>query len=117
MEGRVRAVEIRPVERNSMLAAEIADSTGDLTALFMAGRISRASSAGPGWFRGPVGIRDGRPVMINPAYELLFRRYAGSGQTPRAGTVATSPAGRRSVPDEERSATRRPDMGMTTGLR
>ena len=32
--GRVRAVEIRPVERNSVLAAEISDATGDLTALF-----------------------------------------------------------------------------------
>jgi hypothetical protein len=23
-------------------------------------------------FKGSVGIKDGRPVMINPAYELLF---------------------------------------------
>src|SRR5215472_578708 len=34
VEGRVRAVEIRPVERSSVLACEISDSTGDLTALF-----------------------------------------------------------------------------------
>jgi amino acid transporter len=73
VEGRVRAVEIRPVERNSVLAAEIADSTGDLTALFygrshIPGIICGARIR----FRGPVGIRDGRPVMINPAYELLF---------------------------------------------
>ena len=34
VEGRVRALEIRPVERNSVLACEISDSTGDLTALF-----------------------------------------------------------------------------------
>ena len=32
VEGRVRVVEIRSVERNSVLACEIADSTGDLTA-------------------------------------------------------------------------------------
>ena len=34
VEGRVRVVEIRSVERNSVLACEISDSTGDLTALF-----------------------------------------------------------------------------------
>ena len=34
VEGRVRVVEIRSVERNSVLACEICDSTGDLTALF-----------------------------------------------------------------------------------
>ena len=72
VEGRVRTVEIRPVERNSVLAIDIADSTGDLTALFY-GR-----SHIPGImcgirvrFRGPVGVRAEGPVMINPAYELL----------------------------------------------
>src|SRR5262249_55630735 len=34
VEGRVRVVEIRPVERNSVLAVEINDSTGNLTAMF-----------------------------------------------------------------------------------
>jgi hypothetical protein len=34
VEGRVRVVEVRSVEQNSVLAAEISDSTGDLTALF-----------------------------------------------------------------------------------
>ena len=70
--GRVRAVEIRPVERNSVLAAEISDATGDLTALFygrshIPGLICGARVR----FRGAVGIRNGHPVMINPAYELL----------------------------------------------
>jgi hypothetical protein len=70
--GRVRAVEIRPVERNSVLAAEISDATGDLTALFygrshIPGLICGARVR----FRGAVGMRDGHPVMINPAYELL----------------------------------------------
>jgi hypothetical protein len=65
-------VEIRPVERNSVLAADIADSTGDLTALFygrshIPGIICGARIR----FRGAVGIREGGPVMINPAYELL----------------------------------------------
>jgi amino acid transporter len=70
--GRVRAVEIRPVERNAVLAVEISDSTGDLTALFygrshIPGLICGARVR----FRGPVGVREGSPVMINPAYELL----------------------------------------------
>jgi amino acid transporter len=73
VEGRVRAVEIRPVERNSVLAAEISDSTGNLTALFYGrSHIPGIICGARVRFRGPVGIRDGSPVMINPAYELLF---------------------------------------------
>ena len=34
MEGKIRVVEIRPVERNSVLAVEINDTTGNLTAMF-----------------------------------------------------------------------------------
>jgi hypothetical protein len=51
----------------------VADSTGELTALFY----GRTQIAGiePGrrvQLRGVVGIgNDGRPAMINPAYELL----------------------------------------------
>jgi amino acid transporter len=70
--GRVHTVEIRPVERNNVLACDIEDSTGQLTALFY-GR-SNITGLRPGSkvkLRGPVGIREGRPVMINPAYELL----------------------------------------------
>jgi hypothetical protein len=60
------------VERNSVLACEISDSTGDLTALFY-GRthIPGIVCGSRIRFRGPVGIRPGGPVMINPAYELL----------------------------------------------
>jgi amino acid transporter len=72
VEGRVRAVEIRPVERNSVLAVEIADSTGDLTALFYGrSHIPGLVCGARVRFRGPMGLRDGGPVMINPAYELL----------------------------------------------
>ncbi len=72
VEGRVYAVEIRPVERNTVLAAEIADSTGQLTALFygrshIPGMVCGARVR----FRGQVGMRSGGPVMINPAYELV----------------------------------------------
>ena len=73
VEGRIRAVEIRPVERNSVLAAEIVDSTGDLTALFYGrSHIPGIICGARVRFRGPVGLREEGPVMINPAYELLF---------------------------------------------
>jgi amino acid transporter len=72
VEGRVRSVEIRPVEHNTVLAAEVADSTGQLTALFygrshIPGLICSARVR----FRGTVGLRGGHPFMVNPTYELL----------------------------------------------
>ncbi len=72
VEGRVHRVEIRPVERSCVLACLVADSTGELTALFY-GRTHIAGVA-PGSkirLRGPAGVRDGAPIMTNPAYELL----------------------------------------------
>ena len=72
VEGRVRAVEIRPVEKSSVLAIEISDSTGDLTALFYGrSHIPGIICGSRVRFRGPLGIRDTGPIMINPAYELL----------------------------------------------
>jgi hypothetical protein len=72
VEGRVRTVEIRPVQRSSVLAVEIADSTGDLTALFYGrSHIPGIICGSKVRFRGPVGVRETGPVMINPAYELL----------------------------------------------
>jgi len=71
-EGRVHAVEIRPVEHNTVLACDVEDSTGQLTALFY-GR-SHIPGLRPGIkvrLRGQVGMSGGRPVMINPAYQLL----------------------------------------------
>ncbi len=74
VEGRVRVVEIKPVERNSVLACEISDGTGELTALFYGrSHIPGIVCSARVRFKGPVGIKaDGHPVMINPAYELLF---------------------------------------------
>ena len=72
VEGRVRVVEIRSVERNSVLACEISDSTGDLTALFYGrSRIPGLMCGARVRFRGPIGIKGGAPVMVNPAYELI----------------------------------------------
>ena len=73
--GRLHTTEVRPVKHDSstVLACEVADSTGELTAVFY----GRKQIAGlePGRrirLRGTVGIgADGRPAMINPAYELL----------------------------------------------
>jgi amino acid transporter len=73
VEGRVRVVEIRPVERNSVLVCEISDSTGDLTAMFYGrSNIPGLMCGSRVRFRGPVGIKNGAPVMVNPAYELLI---------------------------------------------
>ena len=82
VEGRVRVVEIRSVERNSVLACEIADSTGDLTALFYGrSRIPGLMCGSRVRLRGPVGIKHGGPVMINPAYELIVSgRPAGENE-------------------------------------
>jgi amino acid transporter len=72
VEGRVYAVEIRPVERNAVLAVEIADSTGSLTALFYGrSHIPGIDCGARIRFRGRVGFRRGAAVMTNPAYELL----------------------------------------------
>jgi hypothetical protein len=72
VEGRVRTVELRPVEHSSVLAIDISDSTGDLTALFYGrSNIPGVMCGSRVRFRGRVGIRPDRPVMINPAYELL----------------------------------------------
>jgi amino acid transporter len=73
VEGRIRVVEIRPVERNSVLACEISDSTGELTALFYGrSHIPGVVCGARIRFRGSVGFKNGHPVMTNPAYELLF---------------------------------------------
>jgi amino acid transporter len=74
VEGRIRLVEIKPVERNSVLACEISDGTGELTAMFYGrSHIPGIVCSARVRFKGSVGIRpDGHRVMINPAYELLF---------------------------------------------
>jgi amino acid transporter len=72
VQGRIFAVEIRPVGGSNVLAAEIDDSTGRLTALFYGrSHIPGLECGGRVRFRGRVGIREGEPVMTNPAYELL----------------------------------------------
>jgi hypothetical protein len=78
VEGKVRVVEIRPVERNSVLAIEINDSTGNLTAMFYGrSHIPGVICGARVRFTGSARIRGGQPVMINPAYELVSHGEEG----------------------------------------
>jgi hypothetical protein len=72
VEGRVRSIEIRPAEQNTVLAYEIEDPTGHLTALFY-GRSHIAGVYCGSRLRisGRIGTEHGRSVMTNPAYQLL----------------------------------------------
>ena len=70
--GRVHSIEIKPVERNYILACTITDTSGELTALFYGRTCITGLRPGSNVrLRGPVGISNTGPVMINPAYELL----------------------------------------------
>jgi len=74
VEGRVRSVEIRPVEHNCVFACTVDDQTGALTAMFY-GRTG-IPGIGPGTrlrLEGVVSMRADGPAMINPAYELVGR--------------------------------------------
>jgi RecG-like helicase len=72
VEERVRSIEIRPAEQNTVLAYEIEDLTGHLTALFY-GRSHIAGVYCGSRLRlsGRIGTEHGRPVITNPAYQLL----------------------------------------------
>jgi hypothetical protein len=74
VEGKVRSVEIHPVENSCVFDAMVVDETGALTAKFY----GRTSIPGfePGTrvrLAGKVSMQEGGPAMINPAYELLPR--------------------------------------------
>jgi hypothetical protein len=72
VEGVVRSVETKPVEQNAVLVCRVADATGELTALFYGRKQIPGLKAGSRIrLSGPVGMRENRPVMVNPAYELL----------------------------------------------
>ncbi|MCW2936201.1 MAG: amino acid/polyamine/organocation transporter, superfamily, partial [Actinomycetia bacterium] len=74
VEGRVRSVEIRPVEQNCVFECTVDDDTGALIARFY-GRTG-IPGVGPGTrvrLEGKVSLRSGGPVMTNPAYELVGR--------------------------------------------
>jgi amino acid transporter len=74
VEGKVRSVEIHPVENSCVFDASITDETGTITAKFY----GRTNIPGfePGArvrLAGKVSMREGGPAMINPAYELLAK--------------------------------------------
>jgi hypothetical protein len=74
VEGKVRSVEIHPVENSCVFDASVADGTGTLTAKFY-GRTSIPGFEPGARVRldGKVSMREDGPAMINPAYELLPR--------------------------------------------
>ncbi|HEX3751405.1 MAG TPA: amino acid permease [Streptosporangiaceae bacterium] len=77
VEGRVISLAIRPVEQNSVLAVEITDGTGTLTALFYGRKQIPGVICGSKLrLQGPAGFKTGRPVMINPLYELVAAETA-----------------------------------------
>jgi RecG-like helicase len=104
VEGRVYAVEIRPVEHNTVLAAEVADSTGQLTAMFYGrSHIPGLECGSRVRFRGQVGMRPDGPVMINPAYELVAPgssapALGSEGEESQPGPPAGGTAQRRTGP-------------------
>ena len=74
VEGRVRSVEIHPVENSCVFDATVADDTGTLTAKFYGRRSIPGFEPGARVrLAGKVAMREGGPAMINPAYELLAR--------------------------------------------
>ncbi len=74
VEGRVRSVEIHPVENSYVFDATVADETGTLVAKFYGRRSIPGFEPGARVrLAGKVSMREGGPAMINPAYELLAR--------------------------------------------
>ncbi|HWG12371.1 MAG TPA: amino acid permease [Streptosporangiaceae bacterium] len=72
VEGRVISLAIRPVEQNSVLAVDVSDGTGTLTALFYGRKqIPGVICGGRLRLQGTVGFQGSRPVMTNPMYELV----------------------------------------------
>ncbi|MGH3421910.1 MAG: OB-fold nucleic acid binding domain-containing protein, partial [Streptosporangiaceae bacterium] len=81
VQGHLRAAEVRPAKHSTMLACEVTDSTGDLTALFYGrSKIPGLMCGGKVRLRGQVGIKNDAPVMVNPAYELLVPGQSGDGE-------------------------------------
>jgi len=74
VEGKVRAVEIRPLKDSRVFVATIADDTGALAVMFY-GRthIAGFETGTRVRLEGKVSMREDGPAMINPAYELLPR--------------------------------------------
>jgi hypothetical protein len=74
VEGRVRSVEIHPVENSCVFDATVTDETGTLVAKFYGRRSIPGFEPGTRVrLAGKVSMREGGPAMINPAYELLPR--------------------------------------------
>ena len=72
VEGRVISLAIRPVERNSVLALRGVRRHRLAHRPVLRARAHTGADRGSRIrLQGTVGMRNGRPVMINPLYELL----------------------------------------------
>jgi len=70
--GTVRSVTLRPRAGVPALVAQLYDGTGVLDVVWLGRREVAGIDAGRRLrVRGRVAQRDGRPVVFNPAYELL----------------------------------------------
>jgi hypothetical protein len=69
--GRVRSVRVRPWGEHLAFEVVVADPTGAITVAF-AGRRSLGGVGLGSWLtvEGMVGLRDGKLVISNPAYDL-----------------------------------------------
>ena len=69
--GRVRSIRVRPWGEIPTLEAVVADATGALTVAFLGRRSIPGITLGcPFTAEGMVGDRDGKLVILNPAYDL-----------------------------------------------
>ena len=69
--GRVKSIRVRPWGEIATLEAVIADETGAITIGFLGRRkLGGLRLGGPFTAEGMVGARDGKLLILNPAYDL-----------------------------------------------
>lgn len=72
--GLLRSVTLRPRSGTPALVAELYDGSGTLTIVWLGRRQIPGIEVGRRIrIRGRVAQRDGRPIVFNPAYELLLQ--------------------------------------------
>jgi hypothetical protein len=72
--GTLRAVVLRPLAGVPTLEAELYDGTGTVTLVWLGRRRIRGVEPGRALVaRGRLTLREGRPTVFNPAYELQVR--------------------------------------------
>jgi hypothetical protein len=73
--GTLRAVVLRPLAGVPTLEAELYDGTGTVTLVWLGRRRIRGLDPGRSLVaRGRLTVRDGKPTVFNPSYELRASR-------------------------------------------